>query len=132
MSVVVRSFHHFDEAFLSISHILSPLFVRGNKSGCIDIVNHVIISRGSFGKGQGMDMSNLSGDASFFSAICSEKCGGLCCDPWWGIISYQIIKEGGVSNLNAFRDRGNKRDKRQGSEDSGWICNKGVASESSV
>src|SRR3990172_9447378 len=48
-------------------------------------------------------MSDLSGDASYFSAICSEKCGGLCCDPWWGIISYQIVKEGGVSNLSGFR-----------------------------
>jgi Fe-S-cluster containining protein len=23
-----------------------------------------------------------------FSAICVERCGGLCCDPWWGIIHY--------------------------------------------
>lgn len=48
-------------------------------------------------------MQGLSEEASFFSAICSEKCGGLCCDPWWGIISYQIVKDGGLSNLNAFR-----------------------------
>lgn len=48
-------------------------------------------------------MNDLSGDASFFSSICSEKCGGACCDPWWGIIAYQIIKEGGLSNLNGFR-----------------------------
>lgn len=50
-----------------------------------------------------MYMNGLSEEASFFSAICSEKCGGLCCAPWWGIISYQIVKEGGVSNLNGFR-----------------------------
>lgn len=49
-------------------------------------------------------MNDLSGDASFFSSICSEKCGGACCDPWWGIISYQIVKEDGLSNLNDFRN----------------------------
>lgn len=40
---------------------------------------------------------------AYFSDICIEKCGGLCCDPWWGIISFPKIKEGGLSNLNSFR-----------------------------
>lgn len=42
-------------------------------------------------------------DRSYFSAICVETCGGICCDPWWGIISYQVVKEGGLSSLSSFR-----------------------------
>lgn len=41
--------------------------------------------------------------ASYFSSICIERCGGLCCDPWWGIISYTVVKEGGLSSMNSFR-----------------------------
>jgi len=43
-------------------------------------------------------------DQSHFSAICIERCGGECCDPWWGIISYSVEKRGGLSGLAAFRD----------------------------
>ncbi len=43
-------------------------------------------------------------DQSHFSAICIERCGGACCDPWWGIISYSVEKRGGLSGLQAFRD----------------------------
>ncbi|MEK6584633.1 MAG: hypothetical protein AABY66_07220, partial [Nitrospirota bacterium] len=35
-------------------------------------------------------------DTSYFSQVCIEKCGGKCCDPWWGIITYSIKKEGGL------------------------------------
>ncbi|MEK7773055.1 MAG: SEC-C metal-binding domain-containing protein [Deltaproteobacteria bacterium] len=45
-----------------------------------------------------------TGKASFFSSICTERCGGVCCDPWWGIISYSVTKHGGLSNLQDFRD----------------------------
>lgn len=38
-----------------------------------------------------------------FSAICVEKCKGLCCDPWWGIISYTMVKTNGLENLDSFR-----------------------------
>lgn len=40
-------------------------------------------------------MSIASADTSCFSNICIEKCGGQCCSPWWGIITYSIKKEGG-------------------------------------
>ncbi|MDP2688685.1 MAG: SEC-C metal-binding domain-containing protein, partial [Deltaproteobacteria bacterium] len=40
---------------------------------------------------------------AYFSGICIERCGGMCCDPWWGIISYTIVKEGGLSSLGPFR-----------------------------
>lgn len=43
-------------------------------------------------------------DSSYFSSICIEQCKGLCCDPWWGIISYGVVKHGGLSNMGAFRD----------------------------
>ena len=38
-----------------------------------------------------------------FSGICMEKCKGLCCDPWWGIISYTMVKTNGLANLDGFR-----------------------------
>ena len=37
----ILTFHDFDEDFLSIRHILL-WFIRGNKSGCIETVYHVI------------------------------------------------------------------------------------------
>jgi len=44
-------------------------------------------------------MANVTESESYFSGICVERCGGLCCDPWWGIISYTMVKEGGLGNL---------------------------------
>ncbi len=41
---------------------------------------------------------------SFFSSICMDRCGGGCCDPWWGIISYGVVKHGGLTGLEGFRD----------------------------
>lgn len=38
------------------------------------------------------------------SHICIDLCKGQCCNPWWGIISYGIRKEKGLSNLTAFRE----------------------------
>ncbi len=38
-----------------------------------------------------------------YSRICTEACGGACCDPWWGIISYPLVKPDGVANLPAWR-----------------------------
>jgi len=35
--------------------------------------------------------------------ICTELCGGKCCNPWWGIISYKIRKDRGLSHLNDFK-----------------------------
>lgn len=42
-------------------------------------------------------------DRSYFSSVCVEKCGGVCCDPWWGIISYPVVKQGGLRSLPSFR-----------------------------
>lgn len=42
-------------------------------------------------------------DKSYFSSVCVEKCGGMCCAPWWGIISYPVVKEGGLSSLSTFK-----------------------------
>lgn len=39
----------------------------------------------------------------YFSEICTGKCKGICCDPWWGIISYTAVKGGGIANLGSFR-----------------------------
>ncbi len=41
--------------------------------------------------------------SSFFSSICVDRCKGICCDPWWGIISYTVVKPNGLSNLEKFR-----------------------------
>ncbi len=38
-----------------------------------------------------------------YSRICTEECGGACCDPWWGIISYPLVKPDGAANLDAWR-----------------------------
>ena len=39
-------------------------------------------------------MSAATTDTGYFSQVCIEKCGGKCCDPWWGVIAYSIKKEG--------------------------------------
>lgn len=44
-------------------------------------------------------MQGITGSESYFSDICIEKCGGLCCDPWWAIISFPLIRHGGVTSL---------------------------------
>ena len=46
---------------------------------------------------------DISIDDSVFSTICIERCEGRCCDPWWGIVSYQVRKADGLSKLNTFR-----------------------------
>lgn len=48
-------------------------------------------------------MDTVAKDRSYFSSVCVEKCGGVCCDPWWGIISYPVVKQGGLSSLSSFR-----------------------------
>ncbi len=30
-----------------------------------------------------------------YSSICVKQCHGACCDPWWGIINYTVIKKNG-------------------------------------
>lgn len=47
-------------------------------------------------------MNNLSSNKSSFSSICIEYCKGKCCDPWWGIIAYQIRKDGGLNRHGNF------------------------------
>jgi Fe-S-cluster containining protein len=49
-------------------------------------------------------MSVTAQESSYFSDICITRCGGACCDPWWGIISYPLVKKGGGANLDAFRE----------------------------
>ncbi len=44
-----------------------------------------------------------SKETSYFAKICTEECGGLCCDPWWGIISYTMVKGDGLSKLKSYR-----------------------------
>jgi len=41
--------------------------------------------------------------AASFAEVCTKRCGGLCCNPWWGIISYGVVKKGGLSGLKAFK-----------------------------
>jgi len=44
-------------------------------------------------------------DASYYSDICVNECGGLCCDPWWGIISYTVKKPGGLDGMAEFEKK---------------------------
>ncbi|OGP12581.1 MAG: hypothetical protein A2052_02745 [Deltaproteobacteria bacterium GWA2_54_12] len=48
-------------------------------------------------------MGMITKDKSYFSSVCVETCGGICCDPWWGIISYPVVKQGGLASLSSFR-----------------------------
>lgn len=48
-------------------------------------------------------METFIKDRSYFSSVCVETCKGMCCDPWWGIISYPVVKEGGLSSFSSFR-----------------------------
>ena len=48
-------------------------------------------------------MAEVAQTKASFSAVCVERCGGICCDPWWGIISYPVVKEGGLENISVFR-----------------------------
>jgi Fe-S-cluster containining protein len=47
---------------------------------------------------------DTSKDTPYFTKICIEQCGGLCCDPWWGIISYTMAAPVGLSDLRGFRN----------------------------
>lgn len=40
---------------------------------------------------------------SFFSALCIDHCGGKCCAPWWGIVSFTLCKDNGLYGLAAFK-----------------------------
>ena len=50
-----------------------------------------------------MPSKRNSTDTSYFSDICIEQCKGRCCNPWWGIISFHINKNGGLSSLSNFK-----------------------------
>lgn len=49
-------------------------------------------------------MYEPSVNATSFSEICLTLCKGKCCAPWWGIISYSIRKEDGLSHLQDFKE----------------------------
>lgn len=48
-------------------------------------------------------MNTVANESSFFSKVYIDLCKGMCCDPWWGIISYTIVKEGVISNPDNFK-----------------------------
>ncbi len=41
----------------------------------------------------------LEKEDAYFSDICIEECGGRCCAPWWGIVSYPVRVEGSLKAL---------------------------------
>jgi hypothetical protein len=50
-----------------------------------------------------MDADAQTIERPSFSWICTGLCRGICCDPWWGIISYSMVKRGGLPGLKDFR-----------------------------
>ncbi len=48
-------------------------------------------------------MNVPSSEESTFSSLCIEQCGGRCCAPWWGIVSYTLRKPKGLSGMKNFR-----------------------------
>ena len=49
-------------------------------------------------------MNNSRKSSSFFSNICINQCKGMCCDPWWGIIVFTVIKKDGLSRMDSFKN----------------------------
>ncbi len=39
---------------------------------------------------------------SNLSDICVKRCKGVCCDPWWAIISYGVVKRNGAFDMEGF------------------------------
>ncbi len=37
-----------------------------------------------------------------YSSICVQRCGGACCDPWWGVIHYSLKKSYSPANEEAL------------------------------
>lgn len=48
-------------------------------------------------------MDEASPTSPCLPRICVERCSGLCCNPWWGIIAYSAGKDGALANLSSFR-----------------------------
>ena len=40
---------------------------------------------------------------AFFSTLCIERCKGRCCAPWWGVVSFTLRKDNGLSGLSDFK-----------------------------
>ncbi|MBI5971427.1 MAG: SEC-C domain-containing protein [Deltaproteobacteria bacterium] len=41
-------------------------------------------------------------ESTHLSDICVGRCNGVCCDPWWAIISYCAVKKHGASGMEVF------------------------------
>jgi hypothetical protein len=51
-----------------------------------------------------MDITKTKNETeAHYSRICTEACSGACCDPWWGIISYPLVKPDGANNMDRWR-----------------------------
>ncbi len=52
-----------------------------------------------------MTETEIIKEDAFFSTLCIERCKGRCCAPWWGIVSFTLRKDNGLSALAAFKNQ---------------------------
>jgi hypothetical protein len=50
-----------------------------------------------------MSNSEIIKEDAFFSTLCIERCKGRCCAPWWGVVSFTLRKDNGLSGLSDFK-----------------------------
>ena len=50
-------------------------------------------------------MNTATIDKELLVDICVNRCGGQCCNPWWGVIFYTLKKTGGFDGLSVFKKK---------------------------
>lgn len=48
-------------------------------------------------------MDSAAGNNKKFHTVCVNECKGICCDPWWGFISYGVVKRNGLGGIKDFK-----------------------------
>ncbi len=48
-------------------------------------------------------MDSVAGNNKKFHNVCVNECKGICCDPWWGFISYGVVKRHGLGGIRDFK-----------------------------
>ncbi len=50
-------------------------------------------------------MNTATIDKELLVDICVDRCGGQCCNPWWGVIFYTLKKSGGFKEMGVFKQK---------------------------
>lgn len=49
-----------------------------------------------------MSTEDTHKEEAYYSKICMSECGGMCCAPWWGIVSFPVRKDNGLRDEKRF------------------------------